>query len=350
MFKKISSLLLAITMVVSMFCGCSVTQSAEPSQNVVASNEEYADTVVYGTVYTAEDNDTVEAFAIKDNKFIYVGDKVGATAYVKDGVTKVIDNTGKGLVIPACTEGHGHFVGIDALVRMLPGYFAEYDDVVKILAEAMKQEPKPEYFLSWGWTHTKFMENIDTSKSYAEEIEKIAPGIPVVLIDTSGHNAMCNVTALKKAGVYNGEKVRGGAVSFTDSGVPNGLIGDEIVPYVIERVIDFDKIDEEIYLEACKNAINTLHKRGFTNYYDAYINYFTDAPFYKYLNVLDNKNELNVNIETCFAVRSYNDHEYKEKIDYVVEMGDKYHSKHFYPYNIKLFADGVVEIFHILEL
>ena len=70
MFKKVLSLSIAITMVASMFCGCNVTQSAETQQNVVENNDEYADIVVYGTVYTAEDNDTVEAFAVKDDKFI----------------------------------------------------------------------------------------------------------------------------------------------------------------------------------------------------------------------------------------------------------------------------------------
>lgn len=348
MFKKILSLTIALTMLVSMFCGCSTIENTKMTHNeiksgVTESNNDYADTVVYGTIWTAEDNDTVEAFAVKGDKFIYVGDKDDASSYVKEGVTNVIDNTDKGFIIPACTEGHGHFVGIDALVRMLPGYFVGYDDLMKLLAESMKEEPKPEFFLSWGWDYMKFMNNIDPKRNYAEEIEAIAPGIPVFMFDTSGHNAMCNITALKNAGVYNGEKVRGGAVMTTEEGIPNGLIGDEVVFYVVERVIDFSKIDPETYFAACKNAVNILHKRGFTNYFDAYINALSEKPFYQYINELDKKDELNINMSSCFTVRSYNDKEYKEKINYVAEMADKYHSKHFDPYNIKLFADGVVE-------
>ena len=39
--------------------------------------ESYADTVVFGSIYTAEDeNDSMaEAFAVKDGKYVYVGDK-----------------------------------------------------------------------------------------------------------------------------------------------------------------------------------------------------------------------------------------------------------------------------------
>ena len=34
-----------------------------------------ADLVVFGTVYTAEDNKVCEAFAVKDGKYVYVGDR-----------------------------------------------------------------------------------------------------------------------------------------------------------------------------------------------------------------------------------------------------------------------------------
>ena len=37
-----------------------------------------ADLVVYGKRYTAEGNQLAEAFAVKDGKFVYVGDKAGA--------------------------------------------------------------------------------------------------------------------------------------------------------------------------------------------------------------------------------------------------------------------------------
>ena len=50
-----------------------------------------ADLVVFGTVYTAEDNKVCEAFAVKDGKYVYVGDREGAEGYIERGVTKVID-------------------------------------------------------------------------------------------------------------------------------------------------------------------------------------------------------------------------------------------------------------------
>ncbi|MBR0060716.1 MAG: hypothetical protein IJP68_04465, partial [Selenomonadaceae bacterium] len=68
-----------------------------------------ADLVVYGKIFTSENNQLAEAFAVKDGRFIYVGDKIGASAFIKRGKTEVIDYSGKGLVMPSCGNGHAHY-------------------------------------------------------------------------------------------------------------------------------------------------------------------------------------------------------------------------------------------------
>lgn len=58
--------------------GCSDDNAVTPE--VV---ENPADMVVYGTIYTVEDDaPKAEAFAVKDGKYIYVGDEKGVKAYV----------------------------------------------------------------------------------------------------------------------------------------------------------------------------------------------------------------------------------------------------------------------------
>lgn len=304
-----------------------------------------ADTVVYGTIFTAEKENAglAEAFAVKDGKFVYVGDRSGVKAYIKKGVTKLIDNTGKGLIIPACTEGHGHFVGIDALMKMLPGLNYNYDQLLAELKAEMNSKDKPKYFLSWGLDYMKFMLEIDPDKSYAEEIEAIAPGVPVVFIDSCGHQALCNTTALKKAGFLDGKEIKGGVMLRNKKGEPSGWINDILVPYVLANSLDLSTIEQSTFEQACKNAVNTLHKRGFTNYFDAYINFLSDDAFLASIKKLDEAGELGANIGSCHAIRRFDFDVYKEKIDNVKLLAEKYQSKHFDPFNIKLFADGVVE-------
>ena len=55
-----------------------------------------ADLVVYGKIFTADEKPMAEAFAVKDGKFVYVGDKKGADAYIEAGKTEIVDYTGKG--------------------------------------------------------------------------------------------------------------------------------------------------------------------------------------------------------------------------------------------------------------
>ena len=68
-----------------------------------------ADLVVYGKIFTADVKPMAEAFAVKDGKYVYVGDKKGAEAYIEAGKTEVVDYIGKGLVMPSCGNGHAHY-------------------------------------------------------------------------------------------------------------------------------------------------------------------------------------------------------------------------------------------------
>ena len=65
-----------------------------------------ADLVVYGKIFTSEDNKIVEAFAVKDGKFVYVGDKSGAESFIEEGKTEVIVAP-EGFYKKAFQNGHG---------------------------------------------------------------------------------------------------------------------------------------------------------------------------------------------------------------------------------------------------
>ena len=59
-------------------CGASVLTACSNSDNSVQGVKGGADLVVYGKIFTSEGNQVVEAFAVKDGKYVYVGDKAGA--------------------------------------------------------------------------------------------------------------------------------------------------------------------------------------------------------------------------------------------------------------------------------
>jgi hypothetical protein len=71
--KKMMALIMMMSVIISMglFTGCTGKTSA--------------DLVVYGKIFTSTNNQIVEAFAVKDGKYIYVGGKAGAEAFVEEG-------------------------------------------------------------------------------------------------------------------------------------------------------------------------------------------------------------------------------------------------------------------------
>lgn len=334
--------------------GCSDDNAVTPE--VV---ENPADMVVYGKIFTADNAESMaEAFAVKDGKFIFVGSKADAQQYITHD-TQVVDHTGKGLIIPGCTEGHGHFVGLDGVARMLPGYKEPYSKLVgSIISDKMKTNPGP--FLSFGWAHLDVPEF--STNNYAMEIEAVSQGYPVLMMDEGGHSALCNRTALKKAGLINDQgeiiqQVRGGRViaiqnpDGTPSNIASGYLSDEAVLYVIEHTMDKLLSDEE-YMDACKLGVTELNKRGFTSYLDAMINALDDGKMYKYLNELDEINELTVNIAGYYAIRSYYwgkpeggsiPESVTKHIDHVCDLNKQYTKGHVQANGIKLFADGVTD-------
>lgn len=152
-----------------------------------------ADTVVYGTIRTAEeDNPVVEAFAVKDGKYIYVGDKAGAETYIREGVTEVIDHTGKGMVMPGCFDGHAHYMMIMSLANMKGGLlFSNEDGKAEILkkvdvAALEVLKAGKHCLMGFGWD----MYGIRMSGAEPitlAELDAVTHGISTALFDSGGH-------------------------------------------------------------------------------------------------------------------------------------------------------------------
>ncbi|MCQ2380495.1 MAG: carboxylesterase family protein, partial [Victivallaceae bacterium] len=159
-----------------------------------------ADTVVYGTIRTAEEAaPVVEAFAVKDGKFVYVGDRAGAAAFVKDGVTRVVDHRGKGMVMPSCTDGHAHYILPLTLASMNGcAMFKHEDDKAEVLrkleaaASAARKEGKKSVF-GFGWNYYTIMPD----KPTLAELDAATRGVSAVIFDSSGHNAFGNSECLR---------------------------------------------------------------------------------------------------------------------------------------------------------
>jgi len=169
---------------------------------VFAANKTDADLVIYGKIFTSEENKIVEAFAVKDGKFIYVGDKTGAKAFIKKGKTEVIDYTGKGLVMPSCGNGHAHYsigIGIPKIGTMIdkedtPEKFLA--EIVPVAVKKAKDSGAPTIF-GFGWDFMKFKDNMPTR----QQLDAICNDIPMYFADEEGHKGLANTLCLVNAGI-----------------------------------------------------------------------------------------------------------------------------------------------------
>ena len=66
--------------------------------NVDAASVKPADLVVCGKIFTSENNQIVEAFAVKDGKYVYVGDKKVFKRLSKKARPKLSTTPAKGLL------------------------------------------------------------------------------------------------------------------------------------------------------------------------------------------------------------------------------------------------------------
>ena len=308
-----------------------------------------ADLVVYGKIYTSEDNGIVEVIAVKDGKYVYVGDKAGAEAFVEAGTTEVIDYTGKGLIMPSCGNGHAHYpmgFAIQA-VGVTVGSDATPEELLnEILPPAVKKarEAGATSIFGFGWEVNMFQDNMPTR----QQLDAICPDIPLYIADSEGHKGLANTLCLISAGymtedgqvLKREDDIRGGEIVMAADGTPSGYL-KETAGTRARANIDNDYIyPTSTATSIVKQVEEHLLSEGYTMFMDGWTNYFFNDNTYKAAQLLDEAGDLHVMLGMSYELESWMDVE--EGLAHALET-KKYASKHVVPKWVKLFIDGTVE-------
>lgn len=98
---------------------------------------------------------TSQAVAIAGGRIIAVGNDTEIIALADENSTR-IDLDGK-LVLPGFIEGHAHFSGIGkAAMRLKLGKAGNWDEIVAMVAEAVKTAEPGDWILGRGWHQDKW--------------------------------------------------------------------------------------------------------------------------------------------------------------------------------------------------
>ena len=307
-----------------------------------------ADLVVYGKIFTAENNKIAEAFAVKDGKYIYVGDKQGAEAFVETGKTQVVDYSGKGLVMPSCGNGHAHYsIGV---ALPIVGTVAVGQTPEKFLTEIVPaavqkaRETKATSIFGFGWNYITFMDNIPTR----QQLDDICSDIPIYFADDEGHKGIANTIMLVNAGIMKSDgtvlkkdrDIRGGEIVMGADGTPSGLLKEQAGTYT-RSFLDTEKLyPVDVAKVVVKKTQEQLLSEGYTMYIDGWGNYFFNNNFFKAAKQVDQAGEMNFMLGLTYEIESWMN--VPEALQKAADV-QQYAGTHVKTNWLKLFMDGTVE-------
>ena len=316
---------------------------------VFAAKNTKADLVVYGKIFTSEDNKIVEAFAVKDGKFIYVGDRKGAKAFIDKGKTEVIDYTGKGLVMPSCGNGHAHYslgLGMHSVGTIID----REDSVEKFLTEVVPAAVEKAKavgatsIFGFGWNTMDFLKNMPTR----QQLDAICNDIPMYFADEEGHKGLTNTLALVNAGIMKadgtvlkkGDDIRGGEIVMGADGKPTGFLKEQAGTYTRSFLDNDNLFSVDVAKETMKKIQQHLLSEGYTMYVDGWGNYFYTDNLYKAAQQMDKAGDMHFILGLPYEFESWMDAD--EACKFAVDV-QKYASAHVKTNWVKLFMDGTVE-------
>ncbi len=312
--------------------GCSGASSS-------SSFEAIADTVVYGKIYTSNaSQEYVSAFAVKDGKYVYVGDEDGVKPYIKEGATKIVDYRDKGIVMAGATEGHGHYVADAAfgyLGLVVEG--ATQDEILKNVKDYVEKNPGKDVYYTYGWDNVA-MFDIKETIDMKSKLDEICNDKIMLVVDDSGHNAFFNSKAAEAAGITRDTQIEGGFLSKGADGELLGLASDMASNYLLKHGIsNLQVVQESDYAGIAQLMEEKLHSYGYTYYQDGWTNYF-GTQFMDALSAYDKSAGLSTVVSGTHKIDPYND--WKAELAKAQESSEKYPTDHFKFSTIKLFADG----------
>ncbi|MNJ98601.1 N-substituted formamide deformylase precursor [compost metagenome] len=194
-----------------------------------------AETVFWGgDIVTVDDAQPVaEAVAVAEGKILFVGSKQEAQTYVGRD-TKVIDLQGKTLM-PGFIDAHSHIAGYLGLwkqVNLNPPPVGDVQSIAQIIAKLKKQiidEKIPEGGVVFGFNYDDAQLK-EKRQPTAAELDRVSTKHIVLASHISGHIAVGNHLALKKAGIVKGFKgPEGGVIKVDKKGEPTGIVEEQAV-------------------------------------------------------------------------------------------------------------------------
>lgn len=226
------------------------------------------DAIVTGTLYTMDPaQPRVEAVAIDNGRFSYVGDRAAAMA-LKGPETRVID-LGEGVAYPGLIDAHLHVAGIGAAMRAVNLSGADsFADIIELIAARAGNLREGVTVTGHGWHQSKWRESppgsVDGFPTH-HALSEAVPLNPVILEHANGHSVLLNQAAMDQLGIDARTLAPEGGVIVMQDGEPTGLLHET----AIALAAPLQAYDQQTAEELLELAQRHLLSEGITTAHDA---------------------------------------------------------------------------------
>ena len=294
-----------------------------------------------GRIYTENPaKPWAEAFVTEDSKFVYVGDKEGASAFAK--ADKTVDLAGK-VVLPGFLDGHTHpeTVAKTFWHAVIPRTY-DKDELYAYIREAAEKYPKETnpYFFCENY----FTETFGEEGPRKEDLDELIPDRPARIQDFSDHACWYNSIAMDmlkdENGIPHAPSPMGGEGTFIKDA--NG----EYTGNCLESTPDYS--DMKIYKalgwepeliaseEMLKPFLDMLKENGVIGLMDG----FTEGEeSMQVIYEMDKAGKLGMFYEASVCLEEID--EVEDVIATIRDWQEKYTTDHIKTRIVKFFIDGV---------
>lgn len=294
-----------------------------------------------------DDKETrAQALAIKDGKFIYIGDEQGIKDYIDEN-TIVVDCNG-GSILPGFGDAHMHFgfsyrrfESIDLYDLVKNPHETTPDEVIKVIQERIKdyveKHPDEEVIHGTGFDKYWFLGELKgiTRKFTCKDIDEVVSDKPVVLDSNCGHVCLLNSAALKAAGLdKNTPDPKAGIIRRFEDGSPDGYIQEPVLIRPVCMAIPGYLPSDERVRRGMLKAQDQFASLGYTYICDC----MEEGQNYSIIKDMAQNNQFKMRID---GVLNMNDYSKDDDYRYILEKKGSYDVDDIFKVDtVKYFVDG----------
>jgi predicted amidohydrolase YtcJ len=331
MFRRLT---LAVLATIPLLTAC----GAEKEIGVTDTPRSGADLVLRGgRIFTVADSQPwAQAVAIRDGRFVYVGDDAGVQPFIGER-TRVNDLGGK-LVIPGLVDAHTHPGNIGHYGEQRAAISAtSHEEVLAQVAEYANAHPELDWIIMGGFP----VEIYGKTGPHKRELDRVVPDRPVYLVDNTGHSRWFSSRALEIMGLDRETPDAAPNLSHFARD-PDGELTGWVTEWAFAPYLaPFLKADLEANRAGIAHFLDYLSSLGVTTVLDGGNRWYADevTPL---LAELDRSGRLPVRYEGVYHI--YVPEQLPGAIDELMRMRRSYAGERLKFNTVKIHFDGTHEI------